>query len=363
MLQHTSTGMPTISGHELHSILLVTKSCILLFFGWAGVQTLNAQIPSSCNVVPVLQHYYDRDVKHLALKRIFDQNAPAMDSINIPQNYQDTVWQAMAGIFNLSDFPPRDTVFDIYCIHQYSSSYIFDSIYVQITPSCPWLHNWQNFIIETGVPALDSLLSRYGFIVTGFWTYFDVAILTTSQHINVRPLCDSIATFSGVVYAEPISMAGFGDQINYTTTGTNRFLNFVIGYGDCPSGCTGFRTYKFQVDTDCSVQYLGSFLIPAPDYTFPPPVNCYITTGIENKKINTVFHIFPNPAENVLNIRSDNPSVENFFIFNSLGQLINSGQILKEATISIDNFSPGLYLILFTDIKNQQRVIVKFTKK
>ena len=330
----------------------------------AGILRLNAQIPSSCNVVPVLQHYYDRDVKHLALKRIIDQNAPAMDSINIPENYQDTVWQAMAAIFNLTNFPPRDTVFDIYCIHQYSSSYIYDSIYVQITPSCPWLQNWQNLIIQTGVPALDSLLSKYGFIVSDFWSnYFDVAILTTNQHINVKPLCDIIATFNGVVYAEPISRIGFGDEINYTKTETNRFVNFVIGFGDCPSGCTGFRTYKFQVDTDCSVQYFGSFLIPAPDYSFPPPVNCYITTSIVDKKKNTDFHIFPNPADNVLNIKSDNLSIENFFIFNSLGQLMNSGQILKEATVSIDNYSPGLYLILFTDIKNQERVIVKFTKK
>jgi len=338
------------------------KKLIFLIIVVNSFQMLKAQIPSSCNVTPVLQTYYDRDVKHLALKRIYDQQSPAADSINVPVNYQDTVWQAMAAIFNLSDFQPRDSVFDIYCIHQFSSSYIFYNIYVNIDTTCTWLQNWQNLITTTGVPALDSLLSKYGFTVTGYLTLFNTASLTTSQTINVRPLCDSIATFSGVGYAEPIPQEGDGDKLTFTKTGTDRFLNFVIGDGDCMSGCTGHRTYKFQVIEDCSVNYLGSYFQPDPAFPFPPPVNCYITTGFANEKEISGFHIFPNPVETILNIGTDHPSVFNFSIINSFGKLMKTGQFRNEATFSIDHYSPGLYVFLLNDLESQERVALKFTK-
>jgi hypothetical protein len=246
------------------------KSFIFLFFVLASIQTLNAQIPSSCNVLPVLQTYYDRDVKHLALKRIYNFNAPAMDSITIPQNYQDTVWQALAAIFNLNNNSARDTVFDIYCIHQSVSSYIFYQISVQLESSCSWLQNWQNLITTTGIPALDTMLSSYGFTVTQFYPAYNDAILTTSQTINVRPLCDSVETFGGVVYAEPRSIMGDGDEVRYSKTGSNQSLDFVIGYGDCSSGCIGSLTFHFGVNENCDVQYFGSHLIPDYSSPFPP---------------------------------------------------------------------------------------------
>jgi uncharacterized protein (TIGR02145 family) len=107
----------------------------------------------------------------------------------------------------------------------------------------------------------------------------NVATLTTSQIINVRPVCDSIETFSGVVYSEPSFYVGDGDEIIYTKSGTTRLFNFIVGFGDCFSGCMASLTYQFQVESDCSVQYLGSFLIPAPGYPFPGFVCCNITNS------------------------------------------------------------------------------------
>jgi len=329
----------------------------------AVVQNVNGQIPSSCIQQPVLQNYYDRDVKHLALKRIFDLGTPAMDSIIIPQSYQDTIWQGLAAIFNLTAFPARDSVFDIYCIHQYASDYIFYEITVTLEPTCAWYQQWQNLITATGVPALDTLLSTYGFTVTDFWPIINAAVLTTTQTINVKPLCDSIATFEGVVYSEPDPMSGDGDKINYTKAGSIRYLDFSVGYGDCMAGCDGSRTYQYQVNEDCSVQYLGSYLDPAEGYTFPPPVNCYITLGTEDEKKNTGFRIFPNPADNVLNIETDLLSLINFSVLNSHGQVMKTGLLQGKATISTGDLPPGLYVLLFYDVQGREHMVKKFTKK
>jgi hypothetical protein len=254
------------------------KKNVLLFFTIVFIQCLNAQFPSNCNVPPVLQHYYERDVRHLALKRIYELQSPARDSIIIPQNYKDTIWQAMAAVFNMIDFPPRDSVFDLYCIHQAVSYYLFNKIYVKITSSCPWYQNWKNLITTTGNPALDTLLSKYGFTVASFWPTNNVATLTTNQLINVRPVCFRVATFSGVVYSEPVAPDGYGNEIYYTKTGVNRSLNFKLGFGDCYSGCIGSLTFRYMVSDDCSVQYLGSVLSTIPGIPVPNPSFCYITT-------------------------------------------------------------------------------------
>lgn len=339
------------------------KRITLIFLSLICVDYVNAQIPSNCDVSSILQEYYDRDVKHLALKRIYEQQSPAIDSIIIPQNYQDTIWTALAAVYNLTNFPPRDTVFDIYCIHQYSSFYIFYSIYVSIEPTCPWLQQWKNLITTTGIPALDSLLSIYGFTVTYYSNYLNVATLTTSQTLNVRPVCDSIETFDGVAYSEPKPTDGDGDKINYTKIGTDRFFDFVIGYGDCLCGCTGSLTLKFQVYEDCSVQYLGSIFDPDLNYSFPSPVNCNISLDLEDVKNNNGFRIFPNPVSNILNIGTDLSTSINYLIINHFGQTVASGQITNEFSISTDDLPNGMYFLILNDIHCKKKTNHRFIKK
>jgi len=329
------------------------KSIISIIVVLVSVQYVFAQMPSNCTVSNNLQYYYDRDVKHLALKRIYEQHLPAMDSIIIPQSYQDTIWEAVAAVYNLVDFPARDTVFDIYCIHQYASYYIFYSIHVELEPSCSWFQQWQNLNTTTGVPALDTLLSTYGFTVTKFWHNFNFATLTTNQTINVRPVCDSIAKFDGVVYAEPEPPIGFGDEIHYDKTGTDRFLDFVIGYGDCPLGCTGFLTLSFVVFEDCSVQYSGSILEPAPGYAFPPPVNCNITTGFNNKNISLKAQMFPNPVSDMLNISLEVIGKHTVILTTINGQqlmLMESSE--KDHTIDMSSYPRGVYFLTIRSKKN-----------
>jgi hypothetical protein len=335
----------------------------LLFFCLFLVRPgLFAQIPSDCTAPPILNQYYDGDVKHLALKRIFDLQSPAMDSIDIPESCQDTIREAMAAVFNLPNCPPRDTVYDIYCIHQAISNYIFHYIYVNIEPTCPWYQNWQNLVITTGIPALDNLLSTYGFSIVSFWTAFNVATLYTNATINVLALCDSIETFSGVGYAEPVSAEGDGNSINYSMTGTDRSLDFVIGYGDCMCGCTGHKTYKFTVHDDCSVSYLGCVFQPDPGWPFPGPVNCYITTGTESKALSGGVHLFPNPVGSLLTVESDCSNPISISIINMLGKTIYTGQVRNRLVLPAEFLPAGVYTLLAYDDQKKKYFPLKFIK-
>ena len=120
------------------------KKLLLFILLAVCIQTTKAQIPSSCMVPFALQTHYDADVKHLALKRIYYQNSPYKDSITVPQNYQDTIWQGLAAIFNLTSVIQRDSVFDKYCIHQDVSYFVNHQIYVGVDLAYSWTQQWQN---------------------------------------------------------------------------------------------------------------------------------------------------------------------------------------------------------------------------
>lgn len=310
------------------------------------VYSANAQSSSNCIVPIILQTNYDADVKHLALQRIFNQNVPYKDSIKIPQNYQDTIWAGLAAIFNLSSNIERDSVFDNYCIHHDASNFIYHNIYVKVDVSHSWTQQWQNLITNTGITALDNLLSVYGFSITSFSSFVNVATLSTTQNINVIPLCDSIATFAGVQYSEPKSIIGSGNEITYNTSGTDRYYNFSVGYGDCPSGCIGKHTFKYKVHDNCSVDFLGKIDLIDPSTSIPAPPNCNITTSIENNEKTLPFTIFPNPAKNLITITQTEKSFTTYEIYSLHGTLISENKI--ETTIQkvdLSTYSKGIYLV------------------
>ncbi len=242
-----------------------------------------AQSNSNCDVPDVLRVKYDRDVKHIALQRIYQQNSPYKDSIIIPNSYQDSIWKPLAAIFNNISIPQRDSVFNIYCIHQQTSYYIFNKIYIGVDTSYSWVHQWMNLHNTTGIPVLDSLLSTYGFTITNYWNFGSTgaASFQTNQNINVKPLNAMIEALniSGIQYAEPASPIGFGDQIIYNNYPPYTYFNFIIGLGDCPSGCTGSYSFNYKADTSCTATYVNTTIggIDGHDYKYPR--NCNISLG------------------------------------------------------------------------------------
>ncbi|MBI5538978.1 MAG: T9SS type A sorting domain-containing protein [Bacteroidia bacterium] len=337
--------------------LLIASFITIFYCGYS-------QTPSNCNISASLQTNYDWDVKHLALKSIFTNiTSTYRDSIIVPQSVQQPIWEGLAAIYNLTTIPERDSVFNNYCIHQQPSEYLFNSIYIGVDTSYSWTDNWQNMLTTTtGYTALDNLLSTYGFSITHFSTFGSCyATLTTTQNINVQPLCDSIETFTGVNYSEKKPYNGDGNRITYTESGSNKFYNFTIGFGDCPSGCTSTHTFRFKVYNDCSVEYLGILDNITPGDLIPSPVNCYLGSNIieENKN----FNIYPNPSEDFIIVESTHLDDTNYSIVNLYGQTVKSGNLKEETKILIKNLSAGIYLVRFYNKTNNEIGNYKFIKK
>jgi len=92
----------------------------------------------------------------------------------------------------------------------------------------------------------------------------------------------------------------------------------------------------------------------------PPPSSCTKSTGLENISSDNLYSIFPIPTANKLNIRVENAQEFNFNIYNTLGQLVKSGNLVKSTTtIYIDELINGIYFIeLSADHKIERKCFI-----
>lgn len=67
-----------------------------------------------------------------------------------------------------------------------------------------------------------------------------------------------------------------------------------------------------------------------------------VTTGLEEEE-NSSISVYPNPAQDVLNIGSEQSG--KFCIYNYMGALITSGDLEHEAKLDIRSFSAGMYFL------------------
>ncbi len=87
---------------------------------------------------------------------------------------------------------------------------------------------------------------------------------------------------------------------------------------------------------------------------------CNSTTGINKKTPLHTLNIYPNPVTTKLFFeQTSNFEPTNYFIYNSMGKLVQTGIILSEY-ISTNDLKPGAYYIALSDSKNLYRL--KFIK-
>ena len=320
------------------------KSVILLLGCLAlTVSSLYSQIPSNCTVSPVLRENYDMDIKHLALERIFKQNSPYKDSIEVSQVHQDTIWQSLAAIFNLTNHPQRDSIFEKYCIHQDVSQYYFEDLTVKISPDCPWYYNWKDLNIITGNLFLDSLFNRYGFTMTYYSTGTNWAFFTTAQSINMKAVSKLVAAVDYVLDAQPGGYLGDGSEIRYSRIGQDAFWEFDLGFGDCPAGCTGDHIYKYQVHPNCSVSFLGTTDYTITGLQLPYPKNCNISGLGVGDRAETSVKVYPNPTPGNLTIEQEVFPSGQYTLQDTFGQILKTGFLSQTTRVEVEDLPSGIY--------------------
>jgi hypothetical protein len=83
-------------------------------------------------------------------------------------------------------------------------------------------------------------------------------------------------------------------------------------------------------------------------------VEAVITSAVEDYNVASALKVYPNPAINELTITSE-LGIESVSILNLAGQRIlnTTGMGVKEQTLSLEDFTPGVYLIEVKTIENK----------
>lgn len=333
------------------------KSSLLIIFV-IGFFVSIAQEPSHCNVNPMLRQYYDLDVKDAALRWAFecDSNYRTTSAL-IPQMLEDSIWRALAAVFNVQNMPERDSAIDMYCIHQYPRNHLVNEIILVVDEENPFIISWLNQ--DPGYPILDSILSKYGFISFDKEAMNPFILLRTEQKINIYYVLHLLKLVDGVIYADPNLTWGDGNGFDYRSSGTDRFLYFDKAWGDCMAGCYAHHIWPFKIDENCRVEYMGTLRHYDEDESIGEPWNCNIT-GID-KSIKSEISVFPNPVNDYIQIKNTSSSISEFEIRSMNGQLIKKGQVYGENRIDVSYMVKGVYMIHFSNdiIKFEPHKIIK----
>jgi uncharacterized protein (TIGR02145 family) len=83
--------------------------------------------------------------------------------------------------------------------------------------------------------------------------------------------------------------------------------------------------------------------------------------GLNEISIQSNFSIYPNPAQNFINIKADTKLIgENYIIYDNLGKSVLSGKITSENTsVELGNLSAGIYLFSIGENIKQTFKVVK----
>jgi len=309
-----------------------------------------AQIQSNCNVPSILYTEYDEAVTDLAIRRMYQVNSPDTVYITVPQTQKDTIWEGLAAIFNAPSLIGWDSVFNKFCVKQtWFNVYFNRNANVRLDTNYAWTHNWLNEELITGYTELDNFISNNEFIYVSKNTYPSNGITLqteSSKYMNYKAFCDSLINFDGIITAySPQIVLLDGNIITYNKINDTKYYDFNIRYGgDCQAGCVNSHIWKYKVNQNCSVEFLGIEETINDSEPFPAPTNCNIATTIVNTKENNLeLSIYPNPAKNTLflEIKNSELKINNYnkntsvFIYDVYGRVVKQSVIARRNNVTI----------------------------
>jgi plastocyanin len=187
---------------------------------------------------------------------------------------------------------------------------------------------YTNHLVRKSLIVILIAASHYAVAAQGF----DTVVVTNNKFTPVEITIsagDSIIwinaegnhNVNGTLGTNPMNPASFGN-----TVGTGWVFSHVF---------TGEGTYEYQCDPHVRFGMVGKVIVEAA-----------LISAVEDYKVASALKVYPNPAINELTITSE-LGIESVSILNFAGQRIlnTAGLGVTEQTLSIEAFTPGVYLI------------------
>lgn len=314
---------------------------LLPLLTWAFASS-GQPVHSSCTAADSILARYQDDADRLTLRKIYRQGSTYMDSILIAQSHVDIVLNALIAVYNATTLPARDSVISIFDIHAFPEP-ILNGFNVAADSTLPWMQQLKLGNIPTGYAAIDNVIATYNLSMQSYLTFgnsypWHNVVFISDNNYNFLPLTADLATIPGVYASEPNVSVGDGDNISDSIYSDHVELIYSRGWGDCPSGCTARRFWKFNVYFDCSVEYVESYgtLLPI--------------TSVVEPTISEIS-VFPNPFSQNIQVRGFSKTF-NYTISNILGQPVLKGTSVSGTIDNLNELNDNFY---FLTIYNNQR--------
>lgn len=219
-------------------------------------------------VPPAARAAYRVDAERLAVRYLLT-TAGAVSRIDVPSSLVDDFYRRLVLVHTAHDLPARDSVVDVYAIHTFRDPETRELLVV-VDKATPWLAEWYAGRALTGEPGIDTVVARFGLTVTRcqVMSVFDgdtMCLLVSGRALVMWSLGRLVATVRGVRFAQPNGGVGDGNDVLATRKPDAWELDYSLGWGDCPSGCTGRHDWRFLVADDGRVAFTGSTGPPPPD--------------------------------------------------------------------------------------------------
>jgi hypothetical protein len=211
----------------------------------------DALIPDS------LRPAYRDDAVRLALRFLEATHSPGRNGVEPPAALVRTLRDALNHVY-LFEHAARDTVIEVLRIHTFPNPQLHELI-VGVDTTHAWVGEWRAGHRFTGQPGVDALLAQYQLSLREYypWSFGHAVVLRSAEPLNMAALARRFVGIAGIRYAEPNGYMGDGNDIRARVQGSGWRLDYSLGAGDCPAGCTLRTTWSFLVDHAGTVSYLG----------------------------------------------------------------------------------------------------------
>ncbi len=168
--------------------------------------------------------------------------------------------------------------------------------------------------------------------------------LTPSNVVNFK---DISLTYVPSVPSAPVAGFSFtkdGLSVNFTNSSTDA-TSYSWDFGDSNSSTEASPSHTYTTAGTYDVVLTATSDVGSDSET--QSITVSESTGIDDAKTQ-LFTVFPNPASDIIYVRSDaEMPAESFEIFNLNGQLVKSGLFSNryEFSIVLDDVNPGLYVL------------------
>jgi len=230
------------------------KRALLILIAFNICFTSKAQwVESSCTAPDSIKNLYLEDSKRLAV-RLYPYFG-----IIIPDEAYLPILDLLLAVYNAVDLPARDLVVDTYNIHTFPRPEMHQML-IKVDTSYSWVKQWGKGEDLTGNPDIDTLMITYDLELKSFhnWSIGTYVVIRAINALNLGPLIKLFNSIQGVLIAGPNSALGDGNDIEFD----GYRLVYSYGFGDCPAGCLGRTYWAFQLGSECSVSYAGSWSYP-----------------------------------------------------------------------------------------------------